>query len=240
MTVRPNSLLVVFLAVAALGAAPASAAVSTEVSGGTIAITGDGGDDVVRVDLSDAHPTAGGAISVDGGGGEDTILFTGAETSEVVTIAPLGAVHSPFRLTRNVDNVVVDATGIEHLELRLGGGTDIVTSSEHLRAGTGLETMHATALGSARDGVDDHLQGSDTDDVIEAGPGDDVLLGRGGGDALHGGAHDDELDGGTGVDQLQGDPGMDLVRCGGDLDAIVSDPVDLVRDDCVLAVRNVP
>jgi Ca2+-binding RTX toxin-like protein len=77
--------------------------------------------------------------------------------------------------------------------IRADGGTDTLTSVEH-------------------------VVGSSYDDVMFGGPGNDAFDGGAGDDALRGGAGDDTLSGGDGNDFLVGGPGNDIIDGGAGID----------------------
>ncbi len=95
------------------------------------------------------------------------------------------------------------------------------------------------------------LTGADGADVLRGGPGPDVIIGGGGDDVIEGGDGEDVLFGDEGADQLQGDGGLDdffgdegddvlravdgigeVIDCGGGVDRVEADAVDLAEADC--------
>jgi Ca2+-binding RTX toxin-like protein len=80
-----------------------------------------------------------GSDTLVGGAGIDTMLFNGAGAAEVFAVTAVG---SGFRLTRNVGNIVMDATETEAIALNALGGDDTVTTvglagtSQSLNGGT--------------------------------------------------------------------------------------------------------
>jgi len=68
-----------------------------------------------------------GSDIVEGEGGTDTLLFNGANIAEKITISANG---TRTLLTRDVGNVTMDLDGIEHIQLNMLGGADLVTVND--------------------------------------------------------------------------------------------------------------
>ncbi|HWL32236.1 MAG TPA: hypothetical protein VNP89_01420 [Gaiellaceae bacterium] len=118
------------------------------------------GDDRFQWDPGD------GSDTVEGEGGNDQLDFNASNAPEQIE---LSANAGRTRLTRNIGAITIDFDGIEHVGLRLLGGTDTVTVND--LAGTGVKgvdvDLSATAGGG--DGVPDSVvvNGTDRRDVVQ-------------------------------------------------------------------------
>jgi hypothetical protein len=145
------------------------------------------------------------------------MLFNGAAGNEVFT---LGAQGAGFRFTRDLGNIVMNATEVEAIRLNALGGDDSATVGDlsgvgdldtiTLFMGDGNDTATASAQANAAieflvngGNGDDTLTGSPNVDVIAGGEGNDTILGLGGVDLMDGGAGDDTITGGPGNEQNQ-------------------------------------
>ncbi len=95
---------------------------------------------------------------------------------------------------------VLNATGIEHIQLRGGGNFEAV--------GDGGANLVVGNAGNNR------ISGGAGNDTLSGLAGDDILLGEDDNDVLLGGAGNDELEGGAGVDNLRGGTGDDTLTGG--------------------------
>jgi hypothetical protein len=80
-----------------------------------------GGEDVFIWDPGD------GSDRVEGEGGEDTMLFNGSDAAETFDMSANG---ERLRFFRNVGNITMDTAGVERVDLRAKGGTDITTIND--------------------------------------------------------------------------------------------------------------
>ena len=165
-----------------------------------------------------------GSDTLVGGTGTDTMLFNGSAGNEVFATNAQGA---GFRFTRDLGNIVMDATEVELLTLNALGGNDSATVNDltgvaNLNTitffmGDGDDTVNASAQANAAisflvDGGigNDTLTGSPNADVIGGGDGNDTILGLAGIDLMDGGAGDDTITGGPGSEpNQQGGDGND-------------------------------
>lgn len=169
--------------------------------GNDIALLGNGNDSFVW------NP-GDGSDSVDGGAGTDTLLFNGSNVAENFNISANGQ-HA--LLSRDVGNVVMDLTGIEHIRLATLGGADTVTVND--LTGTDVNQVAidlAGVPGSGQpDGQSDNVivngtAGNDTINVAGSGslvtvgglPAQVTMTGADASDQLtvNGGAGDDTID----------------------------------------------
>ncbi len=136
-----------------------------------------------------------GSDTLDGGDGSDRLEFNGANVNEMVTLsAPGGGIA---RLTRDVANITIDMSNMEHVDLLLLGGADTYTGGAGLAAvlqsvtvsgGAGTDTLNggdvAETLAGGADA--DLINGGGGDDTIEFSPAQpgDVLNGDGGTNTL--------------------------------------------------------
>src|SRR5262249_36396211 len=95
---------------------------------------GDGNDTVTAgqgnktVSLGNGNDTfianpAGGSDLVDGGDGTDTVVSNGPNLAGFIDISASGSHAFVFR---QVDNALLDLTGVEHIQLAATGGADVV------------------------------------------------------------------------------------------------------------------
>ena len=64
-----------------------------------------------------------GSDTIDGEAGTDTMLFNGANVAETIDMSANG---SRLRFTRNVANIVMDTSGVEHVRFNARGGVDLI------------------------------------------------------------------------------------------------------------------
>ena len=108
-----------------------------------------------------------GSDTVDGGAGTDTLVFNGANVAENISI---GANGTHAILSRDVANITMDLTGIEHIQLATLGGADNVTVGD--LTGTGVTQVAidlSSPIGSGQgDGAADtvNVTGTGADDKI--------------------------------------------------------------------------
>jgi hypothetical protein len=123
-------------------------------------VSGGDGSDVVQWTPGGSNDT------VDGGAGVDRLVFQGSGAGEVFGLSAAGG-H--VRLSRNVASVAMDLDGLETVDLRALGGTDVVTVED--LSGTDLSTLDTDLAGpggAVPDGVVDEVivNGTATDDVV--------------------------------------------------------------------------
>jgi len=142
---------------------------------GNDVITGGRGNDTARLGSGDDtfvwNPGDGSDV-VDGQDGLDTLLFNGADVSENMSIT---ANHGRVNLTRNVGNVTMDLSGMEHIQLAAGGGTDNIAIGDLTGTGVTEVTIDLAAIGTTvGDGQTDTVTvngtaGNDTISVVAVG-----------------------------------------------------------------------
>ena len=233
--------------------------------GGDDALDGGAGNDQIE------RVADFGLDRVDGGAGSDTLVLR--NTSEValppiliedgatynarlgLTSTSLGfvnpshiAVSGGFPL-----GLMVDAVGVEHLEIVGGdagdtltingdfGLTDLEPTTITATGGAGADTLNAAGLTSAHGivassgGGNDTLNGGAGNDTISGGDGADILGGGAGNDGIRGGAGNDTIDGGAGADLLDlsdGTAGIFFVLTNGSVDTLVGlSTIGLGTDD---------
>jgi Ca2+-binding RTX toxin-like protein len=148
------------------------------------------GDDVFQWDPGDSSDL------VEGQDGADRIQFNASNASEDVELSANG---SRLRLTRSIAAVLLDAAGVERVDVRLLGGADTLKVDD--LAGTDVTSVNGDL--AAFDGTGD---GSADRVVVEGTEGDDALSlgGDAGGIAINGGA--------VAVGATGAEPGTDLVQ----------------------------
>jgi Ca2+-binding RTX toxin-like protein len=119
-------------------------------SAGSDFVNGGRGNDVASLGAGDDtfvwNPGDGNDV-VDGGTGIDTLLFNGADINEKVDIT---ANHGRVTFTRDIADITMDLSGVEHIQFNALSGADIITVGD--LTGTGV-TQVALDLGT--DGVKD-------------------------------------------------------------------------------------
>ena len=129
---------------------------------GNDVITGGRGNDNAQLGSGDDtfiwNPGDGSDV-VDGGDGTDTLVFNGAGVNEKFDIT---SNHGRVKLTRDVGNVTMDLSGIEHIQLAALGGTDNVTVGD--LTGTGVTQVSIDLAGVPGSGVGDGAADSVTVD----------------------------------------------------------------------------
>ncbi|NJM44953.1 MAG: calcium-binding protein [Alkalinema sp. RU_4_3] len=209
------------------------------------------GNDIFQWDPGD------GSDLVEGGAGLDTMLFNGANVSEVFDVSANG---QRVRFFRNVANITMDMDGIEQLDLNALGGIDTITIND--LTGTALKQLNLN-LGSDGQGDRVIINGTNGDDVIQvanatngvdilglfatvaisgADPTDTLVVsGLAGDDVLvattllpnkisvvfQGDAGDDVLNGGEGNDVLDGGAGDDVLVGGPGQDILLNGEVNV-------------
>jgi Ca2+-binding RTX toxin-like protein len=130
-------------------------------------ITGGRGTDVAPLGAGDdvfVWNPGDGNDTVEGQAGSDTLVFNGANISEMFNVSANG---SRVRFTRNVANIVMDLDGIETLAVNELGGADETVVND--LSGTALTTVNLDlGGGAAGDGVPDGVtvNGTAGDDVV--------------------------------------------------------------------------
>ncbi|MFT3727207.1 MAG: peroxidase family protein [Terricaulis sp.] len=165
-------------------------------------INGGSGDDVVVYAVGD------GADTINGGAGDDTLRVSGTAAADVLLVR-LGNEQVEF------NNVKV--SGVEHINVDLGGGGDTLDYTGSNTAltvdlGAGVASgfssvanvLNVTGASGADiltgDALNNRFMGQDGNDVLTGGAGNDVLLGNKGSDRFvaTAGDGDDNYDGGAG------------------------------------------
>jgi Ca2+-binding RTX toxin-like protein len=228
-------------------------------SAGNDVVNGGTGSDVVRLgagdDVFNWNPGDGSDL-VEGQAGVDTLSFRGANIDEVFDISANG---SRVRLTRNVGTVAMDLNGMETINLRASGGTDMITIGDlsetdvtgvniDLGADDGSDDgAPDTVVINATEGNDTITVSSDSNGVVTVhGLGQDVTISHfGTGDRLiiNGLGGDDVIeasglaaglqltaDGGEGDDVLIGGAGNDTLLGGPGDDVLIGGPGQDVLD----------
>ncbi|MDJ0950578.1 MAG: calcium-binding protein [Alphaproteobacteria bacterium] len=206
---------------------------------GSDTLIGGAGDDLLTGGLN--------GDDIEGGGGNDRVVWSdgdgndiidGGLDDDVVEINGNDGGNDAFLLFDNEGGLGVQQaqgadltiTGVEDLEVNLGGGDDTLEVEGDL-TGTGLDPNTITVSGGlGADSID--LQQGGIAGVISGGGGNDVLFGSGLADTIDGGANDDEITGGGGNDALFGGEGTDTAVFGGAIDDFAL--VDVIDGTIVL------
>ena len=153
--------------------------------GGANHLRGGGGDDL----LTWASGT--GDDTLDGGAGADRAVLSGGAGGATLAVAAAGADIAVAETAPGVATVTVRA--VEDLVVQGAGGADVLSVGDltgtgagpgavELRGGGGDDVLDASAVVNAGLGV--RLFGEGDDDVLRGGAGDDALDGGGGNDRL--------------------------------------------------------
>lgn len=194
---------------------------------------------------------AGGTGVIGDVGVEDRLIRTGRADDLILLPESLS---SSARIESGAGNDTLALANGARLDGSFDGGAGSDLLDHSLRTSpvtVDLGTGTATAVSGGIRAVEQAAGGRWNDLLIAAdgtstrltgNGGDDVLRGRSGADALLGGPGSDTLLGGGGADLLQGEDGddrldssddaADEVSCGTGQDALFSDALDLVADDC--------
>ncbi len=104
------------------------------------------GNDTFQWDPGDGNDV------IDGQAGSDTLRFNGANASEVFDASANGG---RLRFTRNVANIVLDANGVELLDLRALGGADVLTVNDLVPTDITAVVVNFASSGGGGDGAAD-------------------------------------------------------------------------------------
>jgi hypothetical protein len=105
---------------------------------GSDTITGRQGNDLIYLDGSDTviwNPGDGSDLIL-GSGANGTLVFNGANVSENIALSANG---SGLHLTRDVGNIVLDASGIRTVRFQVAGGSDNIVVND--LTGTGVTNV---------------------------------------------------------------------------------------------------
>ena len=213
----------------------AASFVDIDMSTGTVANDGDGGQDVILnienitgsafadriIGNSSANTLTGGtgndtlsgrggADTLDGGANNDTVDYSGAVAGVIASLAANGASDDG------------------------DGSTDTYVSIENITGSAFADTLTG-------DNAANTLSGAGGNDTISDGGGNDTVLGGAGNDLFLAGAGSDDYDGGADVDTLDytglaGTTGISVVLNGG---TVASVTVSGGQDDTVRNIENV-
>lgn len=158
-------------------------------------LTGAGGNDLIRGDVSDD--------TLDGEQGDDSLVGEGGDDTL------FGGSGSDSLNGGDGGDTLEGGSGDDRL---VGGaGMDI------LDGGQGSDTLYG---GEGDDFLDVESGESEGDDTLDGGAGDDILFGGQGNDVLIGGTGDDMMFSGSGNDDIDGGPGLDVVNAGAGNDVV--------------------
>ena len=117
------------------------------------------GDDRFQWDPGD------GSDTVDGQGGNDRLDFNGSNASEEITFS---ASAGRAVLFRNIASITMDLDGLEHVNLRSLGGTDLTTVGDLGGTDLRLVDVNLDAIAGGGDGAADTViaRGSDEADKV--------------------------------------------------------------------------
>lgn len=213
-------------------------------------VDGQGGDDVAYLGSGDDiffWTSGDGSDRIEGEAGRDSLVASGSVADEVVSLSAAG---DRFRFTRDVDDVTLDAGGLETFSFFSFGGSDQVVVND--LTGTGVDAIDISLFdfgvpGGAEDVV--IVNGTSGDDAIAASSDDGkvavaglaaelsitgtdaagdrlVINGLGGDDAIDATELEPaemqlQADGGSGSDVLAGTDGDDLLIGGDDDDVLI-------------------
>lgn len=127
--------------------------------GGDQALLGTG-TDTFQWDPGDGNDT------IEGQGDDDVLLLNASNANEIVDLSPNG---ERLRLTRNIGNIILDAGGVERVELLMRGGTDAVVVNDLSTTAVGSVDIDLSNGSGAGDAAADSVtvNGTDSADVID-------------------------------------------------------------------------
>ena len=173
-----------------------------------IVISGFGGADFIRTDVTIPTLIAGGFGADEIYGGEGANAIHGGPGGDMIWGGPE---NDFINAGRGIDTVYAlqgddDIIGGDADDLLMGGSGD-----DFLMGGLGGDTL----LGDAGS---DFLVGNVGADTLDGGPGNDELTGLGGPDSLSGGSGNDTIRGGEGFDTINGGDGFDTALDNGEIE----------------------
>ena len=180
---------------------------------GSDRITGfTGGDDVDGGEGNDLMiwNNGDGNDTNDGDGGNDETQINGRNTTDDMTVQPIGGRVRFDRVAPGPFNVDMD---VERLTINSQAGDDRLVTSPGVAlpitidAGPGVDDITTGDAG-------DLVQGGEGVDTLNAGAGGDRILGNPGNDVMNAGPGDDTLvwNNGDGSDQMNGQDGLDRIE----------------------------
>ena len=220
-------------------------------SAGNDTIIGGRGNDVAYIGAGDdtfVWNPGDGSDTVNGGAGTDTLLFNGANVGENINISANG---NRVLFTRDVANITMDLSSVEHIDFNALGGADTITVNDLSKTDVSQVAIDLAAQpgSGVGDGQADTvvINGTNGDDVINltenngvvtvSGLATDVTItgfdandrivinGLGGDDVINasGLAAGMQLteNGGDGNDILLGGPGNDILSGGAGDDILI-------------------
>ena len=145
-----------------------------------------------------------GLDTINAGAGADRVALGASDNKDtfVLSTPPTG----PAQLVREEGGLQKKLTGVETLDLCLGGGDDVFTNGT-----TGGTPIAVQVDGGAGN---DNLYGTSGADVLDGSYGNDSIFGGAGADSVTGGPGDDRMEWGSatgGADVLDGSEGTDLI-----------------------------
>jgi Ca2+-binding RTX toxin-like protein len=161
-------------------------------------VSGGAGADTIVYAIGD------GADAIDGGADIDTLNLTDGAASNLLNVSYDGSTLTAIAGS--------SLTGVENINVNMGGGTDWLiysaTAAVTVNLGTGVASGGFTAIAGVERVIggagNDSLTGDGADNRLDGSAGDDTLNGAAGVDTLIGGDGADHLSGGLGNDSLQG------------------------------------
>jgi len=138
--------------------------------GGNDSIDGNRGNDAAFMGAGDdtfVWDPGDGSDTIEGQDGQDTMLFNGAAVAEQVDLSANG---NRLRFFRNPGNITMDTVGVERVDFKALGGSDVVTVND--LSGTGVSSVNVdlagTLGGATGDGQLDRV-------VVNATNGNDTI-----------------------------------------------------------------
>lgn len=205
---------------------------------GANAITGNGGNNILRV--------SDGADAVLGGAGNDRLVidYAGAVTSVIGTVTSVtdGGTHSVTFDASVEDYTILTGSGADTVTtgdgdnlVRSGDGNDTITTGEgnsRIASGGGNDTI---GVGGGQNSVlagfgDDTVTTGDGSNTVNAGDGNNTVTTGAGNDFVSGGSGNDTLITGSGDDRVRVEGGLDTLDAGVGQDLLVVDFAHLLTN----------
>jgi Ca2+-binding RTX toxin-like protein len=148
-------------------------------SQGNDIVTGGQGNDVAALGAGDdsfVWNPGDGSDTVDGQSGTDTLIFNGANIGENISISANG---SQAVMSRDVANITMHLTSIEHIELHTLGDADNITVNDLTGTGVKQVDVDLSASSGGGDGLADTVTDNGTsgnDHITVASSGTSVVV----------------------------------------------------------------
>lgn len=191
--------------------APAGAAENVVVVGAT---SPEPGGNAVAIRIAGFEPPPFAQLDTRTG----TLTVNGGDLADVVTLDVQGGTTLVAQL--GPDPLFFPATGVQRVELRTGGGADVVNVGAGVAVPLLIEMGGGNNRYASASAAPATIRGGGGRDTIVGGPGNDLIETFGGADQISAGAGNDTVDTGSGGDSVDGGPGNDSLLGGDGADSL--------------------